>query len=112
MTHQFHKPVQSTISPPLHQIRTNTMDSDPNRQKYIGGGIKLISTTTATVKGRDSGKYFEDSQLYNGSLTSANKGSGYSGYANGGNMSNMVGKNSLGGRVERGYETLREKKII
>jgi hypothetical protein len=57
------------------------------------------------ARGREGTKYFEENPLFHGSITSTNKNVGS---ANGG--SNAV-KSGLG-RAERGYETLREKKII
>lgn len=49
---QGSKPGQTTLSPPLHQIKTNTIDTESStRNKY--GGIKLISSSTNSgVKGR------------------------------------------------------------
>ena len=82
-------------SPVLHQLRAN-LEGDQNRNKY--GGIKVISTATTAAKGREGGKYFEESPLYQGSVSSGTKNSGLS---NGAIFSKVVG------RVERGYETLR-----
>lgn len=53
---QINKSMQYAPSPPLNQIKTNTIEVDPSRAKY--GGIKLISTATTAAKGREGGKYF------------------------------------------------------
>ena len=92
-------------SPPLHQIKNNTLETPTAgeaRHKYTGGGIKLISNATTTAKGKEGHKYFEENPLFNGTVSHKNNTttSGTSKIA------------SFGNRIERGYETLREKKII
>lgn len=67
----------------------------------MGGGIKLISTaTTNTAKSREIGKYFEDSNLHNGSITTGSK---IVGFNNSNTNGSGIGKPQIGARVERGY---------
>lgn len=67
--------------------------------KYTG--IRLISNSNST-KARDSGKIQED-QMFLGTIGGSSKPIAY--------MNGIIGKQSFGPRVERGYETLREKKV-
>jgi hypothetical protein len=47
----LNKSIQNTTSPPLNQIKTNTIETESStRSKYAG--IKLISSTTNAPKGR------------------------------------------------------------
>jgi len=47
----LNKSIQNTSSPPLNQIKTNTIDTEgTNRSKYAG--IKLITSTTNAPKSR------------------------------------------------------------
>lgn len=107
-TQHYPKTIQNSISPQF-QIKNN---SDlQNRSKIVSGnntGIKLISTGVTGVR-REPGKYQEESSLMGGSVNMSNA-SKITSQSNGG--STIVGKASLGGRVERGYETLREKKPL
>ena len=69
-------------------------------------GIKLISTGVTGVR-KEPGKYGQQASSINGSLSMMNG----SKIANQATNSIITGKPSLGGRVQRGYQTLREKKI-
>lgn len=74
-------------SPPLHQIKTNTIEGDSqNRTKYAG--IKLITSGGSSIKNREPGKYIEQNPLLNASGHYTQKGT----------------PNSKG---IKGYETLR-----
>jgi hypothetical protein len=54
---QLNKSVQGATSPPLNQIKNGNIELEgQNKNKY--GGIKLISTTSTAVKGREGMKYF------------------------------------------------------
>ena len=61
----------------------------------------MISNAT-TTKGKEAHKYFEENPLFHGTVSNKNNTSGTTG--------NKIG--SIGNRIERGYETLREKKIV
>jgi hypothetical protein len=101
----LNKSIQGSVSPPLNQIKTNTIE-EAQRGKYAG--IKLISSSgNSGIKPRES-KHYEENPLFHGVASTTNKTAG-GGYLHGGNP--MTTKNGAG-RVERGYETLREKKII
>jgi len=57
--HQYSKTIQSSISPPLNQIKNNMTTEYQNRSKIMSGGstgIKLISTGVTGVR-REPGKY-------------------------------------------------------
>lgn len=101
-TQYYPKTIQNSISPQYHQIKTNS--EIQNRSKIVSGnntGIKLISTGVSGVR-REPGKYQEESSLMGGSVNMSNASKMTP--SNGGTI---TGKASLGGRVERGYETLR-----
>ena len=51
------KSMHTTVAPPLHQIKTNTIEADhQTRNKYTG--IKLISSGgTSSTKAREAGKH-------------------------------------------------------
>jgi hypothetical protein len=88
----YSKPTNHPVSPPLNQIKNNSIDVDVQRSKY--SGIKIISTGSA-VKGRDPSRSFEDNPLFNGpSTTKASYGN-----------SSIYSKVNV--RAERGYETYR-----
>lgn len=96
----YPKTIQSSITPPLYQIKSNNNPTDiQNRSKIFSGGntgIKLISTGVTGVKREGPGKYQEESAFMGGSLTMGN-GSKVGPQSNGG--STIANKSSLGGRV-------------
>jgi hypothetical protein len=58
-SHHYSKTIQSSISPPLNQIRNNVTADYQNRSKIMSGGttgIKLISTGVTGVR-KEPGKY-------------------------------------------------------
>lgn len=97
----YHEPGQnyvnksnnSPLSPPLNQIKNNTIDSEAQRTKY--SGIKILSTGSAT-KGREASRSFEENPLYQG--PNSTKVS----YTNGGATYGKIGV-----RGDRGYDTYR-----
>ena len=87
------KSVNNTLSPPLNQIKNNTIDGEAQRSKY--SGIKILSTGSAT-KGREANRSFEENPLYQGPNSTK------VGYTNGG-----VTYGKIGTRGDRGYDTFR-----
>lgn len=96
-SHQYSKAIQSSISPPLNQIKNNIGTDYQNRGKIMSGGttgIKLISTGVTGIR-REPGKYAEEASIMGGALSMTN-GSKVISQGTGGMI---TGKASLGGRV-------------
>lgn len=88
------------VQPQLHPMGSPIDIQNFNRSKY--GGIKLMSTVTST-KNRD-GRYFEENPLFTVQKTNNSRPTQY--------INNPVFNKATNLSGQRGYETLREKKIV
>ena len=104
------------INSPMNQmpVKANSFEIENFNRATKYSGIKLISNPN-TGKGREAGKYFEEQGSFGGSVTTTGGKSISFSNGNGGvgvGYSNSGAKNISVNLREKGYETLREKKII